>query len=758
MKKLGLGISIVFAAFLACAAVPSTTVQASSTVIGDIVGDDGAVTTEDETALIKNLIGEDTTVTVESVNGDTDIDIRDVVRYAKYISCEPDTSWYVDGVGDSEDNPYIIDSAADMYGLESKFEETSGYAGKYIRVDDDIQLNIGDSDKWTSTTGTTELMRQWTPLGKTTTTAVFAGHFNGNGKTISRVWASDTTTITGLFYQTDTNSTVSDFKLVDSYFYSAGGHVGSLAGYAYGEFTNIYSNATVAFAGNYSGGLVGRVDNGTLTMNNCWYDGKLNLGSSGAYGGGIGGLFLRGTITLNNCLSTAQISTDNKYTIGGFVANLGHSSGVVNVILNNCINACTLEGTTSEYVGGVSYKFTGSATNTNVTYTNVYLDQSFSPYPVQTGTANVTNTANIKEHESFLGSEAYLNTALDFTKDGPWVATVNGTPELRLFAKGEVTYEHVIDNVDEFKEFATVSQTRNFEDWTVKLNADMAVHDTSVEGWMDSATSWTPIGSKSNRFAGVFDGQGHEISGVYLNTTTANVGLFSATSASSVIKDFKLVKSHFENTNENSTAFIGSIVGLGGGTFENIYSNATVKAVTYRIGGFIGRIDTGASYIRNCWYNGELSNGRYMGGIVAEVNNAAVTIEHCLSTAKIYSNPTDENTSLYTGGIIGNIQGTESSVTITDTLSDGTIEFETESETLVGAILGCLTAGEMPDNYAYFTTSTYSASIGQTKGNTVGGKMLEWTADGTIGDLNSTYWTAIEGSTPVLTTFANMLQ
>ena len=77
-----------------------------------------------------------------------------------------DTSWLVDGQGDTEDNPYIIKTAEQLAGIESLNSSTNDYSGKYFKLVADIDLGG----------------RLWKPIG---TKSTFCGNFDGDGHTMS---------------------------------------------------------------------------------------------------------------------------------------------------------------------------------------------------------------------------------------------------------------------------------------------------------------------------------------------------------------------------------------------------------------------------------------------------------------------------------------------------------------------------------------------------------------------------------------------
>lgn len=79
-----------------------------------------------------------------------------------------------------------------------------------------------------------------------------------------------------------------------------------------------------------------------------------------------------------------------------------------------------------------------------------------------------------------------------------------------------------------------LSVSKNFNLETVYLGADIVVNEGTSAEWLSNAADedntndayvWLPIAT-SKAFAGTFDGQGHTISGLYVNTSSNSQGLF----------------------------------------------------------------------------------------------------------------------------------------------------------------------------------------------------------------------------------------
>src|SRR4030042_4517356 len=99
---------------------------------------------------------------------------------------------------------------------------------------------------------------------------------------------------------------------------------------------------------------------------------------------------------------------------------------------------------------------------------------------------------------------------------------------------------------------------------------------------------WHPIGDPGSDgsgppFTGTFDGQGYEIRDLSISLPGIGyVGLFSIVGEGGRIEDIGVVNAYV-----NSTAYIGSLVGVNLGTVSNSYSSGAVSCIL-SAGGLVG--------------------------------------------------------------------------------------------------------------------------------------------------------------------------
>lgn len=136
-----------------------------------------------------------------------------------------------------------------------------------------------------------------------------------------------------------------------------------------------------------------------------------------------------------------------------------------------------------------------------------------------------------------------------------------------------------------------VNNGNNFSTKNITLKADIKLNNDAVP---TGGNEWTPIGDSSNTFQGTFDGDGHTISGLYINNAVQNQGLFGYVGRGGVVQNL-VVAGRVTATGQN---YVGGIVArLNGGTVQNCGFYGAVTAGTSYTGGVVG-----SGSATNCWY------------------------------------------------------------------------------------------------------------------------------------------------------------
>lgn len=166
--------------------------------------------------------------------------------------------------------------------------------------------------------------------------------------------------------------------------------------------------------------------------------------------------------------------------------------------------------------------------------------------------------------------------------------------------------------------------------------------------------TWTPVGSTATYvgdfFSGTFDGCGHTISGLNVQGSKVNQGLFAA---------------------------------INKATIRNLNVSGTVSCGTKNyVGGIVGKVQAGT--IENCSFSGSVTGG-YTGGIAGGLNGNNVTISGCANLAAV--------TGTTAGGILGYWKNTAA---IRDCYNTGSVTGSAKA----GGIVGQLNKGTIENCYS----------------------------------------------------------
>jgi len=698
---------------------------------------------------------------------------------------------------------YTISSKEALYGLAAIVDGGKTFKDEIVQLGADIPVNAGKATEngWTENASPFN----WTPIGSSVdanTVKPFAGTFDGQGHTIRGIYLKTSERASGLFAATTNDTIIKDFRLENSYFETTGFRLGSIVAEFKGRMDTVYSDAIVKCdkSKNRFGGLIGII-NGTATISNCQFVGTLNAGD---YSGGLVGCIDDGentnNVVIEHCLFNGKFNIASKGT------NVG---GICGMVLK--AKSITIDDTISSgdlaLASGVASAVRGSIIG--YTYKNYTLKNSYGNKHGDGGSTEIGihggKDSSVSETiigsmkitlANYVGAGSSKLVNLDFSKY--WAPKQTTTPELQSFTDEATNYAHTdiwayegwvnnsttnddgkvvytIDTKEALYGLASVAQGKTFAGNIVELGADITVNEgvATENGWTEnnSPSNWTPIGSTDKRFAGTFDGKGHTISGIYYLTSEAKgTGLFGATSDSAVIKNFCLENSYFQT----SVNRLGSVVGNFGGTMDSVYSSAFVNCTaTNRFGGLIAIIDQAAT-ITNCQFDGKLSTPTFAGGIVGYIddggNTKDVRIEHCLNTGEI----TVKEKGASVGGVIG-VAAKAKSIVIHDTLSAGHITLaEGITSSSVGSLVG-LSYKDINITKTYVTSECYKKDI-NTSGVTLTSACITVSEDDIKGELarnnaselsyyaegkdsssdgneKKCWWSVVEGKLPVLESF-----
>ena len=230
------------------------------------------------------------------------------------------------------------------------------------------------------------------------------------------------------------------------------------------------------------------------------------------------------------------------------------------------------------------------------------------------------------------------------------------------------------------------------------------------------------------------------------------------------VKNFTLGDSYIESTYEGDQ-YIGSIAGRLVGTLTNVSSAATVVCNGNFAGGLVAQtFNDSTPTLSKCTFSGELimssSTAKNAGGLIGIVQGAS-KVEHCLFNGNITSNLTSGNA--YTGGVAGRMVA---ALDITDTLCSGSIDFVNVSSDIAraGSVVGWIfndnegnllkISGAMQVTKECYYDKDHNALYYDSDTQSVDSASLitvfEESSYGTVGTLNSTYWQAVPGGTPIL--------
>ena len=178
-----------------------------------------------------------------------------------------------------------------------------------------------------------------------------------------------------------------------------------------------------------------------------------------------------------------------------------------------------------------------------------------------------------------------------------------------------------------------------------KMTEDIILNDNVLnsDGSLNSGSynSWKPIGNSSYAFRGTFDGDGHVISGIYINNSSSNYqGLFG-NAYDGLITNISVIDSYIYGYN-----YVGTIVGFSGyASITKCFSSATVIG-RFDVGGINGDVmgsgsglsrSKSSSVITACVNYGKVTGSLNCTGGISGYCSSSVNVSYCINAGMIYN-------------------------------------------------------------------------------------------------------------------------
>ena len=177
---------------------------------------------------------------------------------------------------------------------------------------------------------------------------------------------------------------------------------------------------------------------------------------------------------------------------------------------------------------------------------------------------------------------------------------------------------------------------------SAKLLADITINeDVSGSDATSQKYKWTPIGTSSKAYTGIFDGNGYTISGLYIDSKVKHTGLFGYIGNNGEVKNLTIANSVITSTQN----YTGAVVGESIGNVTNCHTTATTQV-------------TGINYV---------------GGIAGDLGGS-MSLSQCSNAAEIVGGVAANQYQRYgyVGGIAGGVHSTASNA-LTDSYNTGTV-------------------------------------------------------------------------------------
>lgn len=486
-----------------------------------------------------------------------------------------DTDWEGDG---TENNPYKISTAAELYGMVSD-NCVNGDTEAWYELTDDIYLNDTSEAEWYKNSP-----NEWYNPGFSNNAIKntgFNGHIEGNGHFIYGLYYDAASQgVYGLLPAVCGNVSINNLQMKDVYINSqaADSYVGALVGIV---------NPTASGAS-------------ALSITRCVIGEDVYL--RGSHVGGLVGEIYASGVNIRYCGSSADFSGTST---GGALAGSGWSGNTLSIYNSYCVGTPSGMKPTCDKTLYITHNWPSDAT-TNVSEGDMKGEQAKITMP------------DLGWEEWLVGS-GFPCFVLTEENEPFWEVPGSSEVEQIIFAggSGTATDPYVIETADQLYkmvyEHGRISGTS--EKAYYILANDIYLNDVSDKNITDipadERAGWyvTTANNEANAFFGEIDGRGKTIYGLNLSSSRY-AGLIPLAGSGASVKNLNIRKAHFEA----NSSYTGAVIGYTLTNSSVSISNCTVRDV-YISGNFIGGIIGGAPRTTL-----EISNSAFMEGTLKTTN------------------------------------------------------------------------------------------------------------------------------------------
>ncbi len=245
------------------------------------------------------------------------------------------------------------------------------------------------------------------------------------------------------------------------------------------------------------------------------------------------------------------------------------------------------------------------------------------------------NGENISTTNNNNGTYTIIKDIEDNGTYSVYVKDINDEYKLKNVKVLGIQKDIIIYTIEDLIQFVEiVNKGGAYEGKTVTLANDLDLKNVcyKVDGTTQNDINWTPIGTQTNQFKGIFEGNNKEISNIYINSSSSNQALFGSLGTTGIVKNLK-VRGTISGSNN-----CAGIICKNYGKVENCVNYASVTTSGSSSGGIAGH-NWGIIY--RCINNGNITATNETSGGIAATNGYGVDLRsfiiECINNGNVTS-------------------------------------------------------------------------------------------------------------------------